>query len=105
MNFSDHKTSIQQFIRQAFNEDVGDGDHTSNACVPNSEIKRAKLLVKQDGILAGVELAKWLLEELAPEIKYEGILTDGDQIKYGDIAFYLEGNARKILNFNAKTLI
>jgi len=97
MNIQDYKKDIQSFIVAAFKEDVGDGDHTSNACVPENEEKKAKLLVKQEGILAGVELTQWLLEILAPKITFEGIYKDGDKVKYGDIAFYLQGNARKIL--------
>jgi nicotinate-nucleotide pyrophosphorylase (carboxylating) len=88
---------LLEFIRASFLEDVGDGDHTSLATVPNGTRSKAKLLVKESGILAGVEVAQKIIR--LPEIKLQGefLLKDGDEVKYGDIAFYLEGSAHSIL--------
>ncbi len=97
MDFSVYKKEIQSLIRLAFDEDVKDGDHTSLATVDAKATKKARLLVKQEGVLAGVELTKWLLEALAEKIEFEQLLSDGDHIKHGDVAFYLSGNAQRIL--------
>lgn len=86
-----------ELIRQALKEDIQDGDHTSLACIPENAIQSAKLLVKQDGILAGVEVAKAVFNEVDPSLHFEQILQDGDQIKVGDIAFKIHGSARSIL--------
>ncbi len=97
MDISKYRSQIEDNIKRAFKEDVGDGDHTSNACVPNTQTKKARLLVKDNGVLAGVELTKILLDLLAPEISIDVKIKDGTQVTHGDVAFYLEGNARKIL--------
>lgn len=86
-----------ELIRQALKEDIQDGDHTSLACIPENAIQSAKLLVKQDGILAGVEVAKAVFNEVDPSLHFEQILQDGDPIKVGDIAFKIHGSARSIL--------
>lgn len=97
MNPLDYKQQAITFIQVCYTEDIGDGDHTTLACVSNNEIRKAKLLVKQRGILAGVELTKWLIETLAPQLTLDMRIKDGDQIQPGDIAFYLEGSAQHIL--------
>lgn len=91
------REDLISFIKSALNEDVGSGDHTANSTVPAHAQGKAKLLVKDHGILAGVELAKLIFEVVDPELKLEIILNDGDAIKYGDIVLYVTGNDRSIL--------
>ena len=91
------KQLIDQFIINSLNEDVGDGDHTSLATIPAGTTGKAKLLVKDDGILAGVELAAEIFHIVDSELKLNVFLNDGAKIKYGDIAFEVEGSAQSIL--------
>lgn len=88
---------LHDFVRRAFEEDVRDGDHTSLACVPANAIGRAKLLVKDDGILAGVDFAKYVFNYLDPNFKLNIFIEDGAAIKKGDIAFEVEGRSQLIL--------
>lgn len=91
------KQLIHQFIVNALSEDVGDGDHTSLATIEAGTQGKAKLLVKDTGILAGVELAKEIFEVVDPNLKMEVFLNDGAEVKPKDIAFTVEGDARSIL--------
>ena len=88
---------IKEFIKLAIEEDIKDGDHSSLACIPDSANGKAKLLVKQDGILAGVELAKKIFNFFDKDSSLEVLMNDGDKMKYGDIAFYVSGNVHAIL--------
>lgn len=88
---------INNFIDLALAEDVGDGDHTSLATIPAEAKGKAKLLVKEAGILAGVELALQIFAKVDPELKTEVLLQDGAVIQPGDIVFYVEGSAQSIL--------
>ena len=88
---------INQFIDLALAEDVGDGDHTSLATIPATAKGKAKLLVKEAGILAGVELALQIFAKVDAGLKTEVLLHDGASIQAGDIAFYVEGSAQSIL--------
>lgn len=92
-----NRENLLQFIVAALNEDVGDGDHTSLATVPANAYGKARLIVKDDGILAGVELAKLIFEVVDPTLKMETFLNDGTAVKFGDIAFIVEGPDRSIL--------
>ena len=91
------KQYIDQFIISSLNEDVGDGDHTSLATIPAETTGKAKLLVKDSGILAGVELAAEIFKIVDDRLKVSVYLQDGAKIKYGDIAFEVEGSAQSIL--------
>lgn len=91
------KESVLKLIQLALTEDVGDGDHTSLASIPSGRKNTAKLLVKDSGILAGVEAARWVCEQVDAELEFQELLSDGSDIKNGDIAFYLNGNSRSIL--------
>jgi nicotinate-nucleotide pyrophosphorylase (carboxylating) len=91
------KQVIHQFIKGALAEDVGDGDHTSLATIPGNTTGKAKLLVKDHGILAGVELAVEIFNQVDPSLKVSLFMHDGDKIKPGDIAFEVEGDAKNIL--------
>ncbi|HEY9195270.1 MAG TPA: carboxylating nicotinate-nucleotide diphosphorylase [Mucilaginibacter sp.] len=91
------KELIHQFINNALSEDVGDGDHTSLSTIPADATGKAKLLVKDDGILAGVELAAEIFHVVDPNLKMTVFLQDGAPVKYGDVAFEVEGSSRSIL--------
>lgn len=88
---------IQNFINLSLAEDVGDGDHTSLATIPADAKGKAKLLVKEAGVLAGVELALQIFKTVDPELKVDVLLQDGAHIKPGDIVLYVEGSAQSIL--------
>jgi nicotinate-nucleotide pyrophosphorylase (carboxylating) len=89
--------SISQFISRALAEDIGDGDHTSLACIPADATGKAKLLVKENGILAGVELALQIFKAVDPSLKIKVFLKDGSRIKTGDIVLTAEGRSQSIL--------
>ncbi len=91
------KEIIHQFIANALAEDVGDGDHTSLATIPDGTNGKAKLLVKDYGILAGVELAIDIFSQVDKGLKVTVFLNDGAEVKPLDIAFEVEGNAQNIL--------
>ncbi len=88
---------VDELIDLAIREDVGDGDHTSLACIPNSSVGKAKLLVKENGIIAGIELASKIFNKIDSQLIFTPILKDGTQINAGDIAFYIEGRSQSIL--------
>jgi len=89
---------IDQIIEQALKEDIGDGDHTSLSCIPASAKGKAKLLVKDKGILAGVDIALKVFHQVDPQLKTEVLIRDGDAILPGDIVFYVEGSSVSILS-------
>ncbi len=88
---------IELFIQGALAEDIGDGDHSSLACIPESSMGTAKLLVKESGILAGVEVAKSIAFCFDKSLVIDVFKKDGDSIKPGDIVFEISGSARSIL--------
>jgi len=88
---------IGLIITNAIREDVGDGDHSSLACIPGDAVGKAKLLVKDDGIIAGVEFAKEVFSYVDKDITVETLIEDGSSVKYGDIVFYVEGSSQSIL--------
>ena len=88
---------IELIIANAIREDVGDGDHSSLACIPASAQGKAKLLVKDEGIIAGVQFAKQVFDYVDSEMKVETFIDDGNKVKYGDIVFYVEGASQSIL--------
>lgn len=88
---------IKDFITRGLEEDVRDGDHTSLACIPSSAQDKAKLLVKEDCVIAGIELAKHIFKHCDPDSKIEVLLEDGTEVKYGDIAFYVTCNSQALL--------
>ena len=93
----DNQEYIKDFIVRAIREDVGDGDHTSLSCIPPEQIGKAQLLVKQDGILAGVEVARMVFEIFDKDLKMTTFITDGTPVKKGDVAFVVEGRELSIL--------
>ena len=84
-------------ISNAIREDVGDGDHSSLACIPIEAQGKAKLLVKDEGIIAGVEFAKQVFNYVDANLKVETLKEDGSKVKYGDIVFYVTGSSQSIL--------
>ena len=88
---------LRDLIRLALREDVGDGDHSALSCVPENATKRARLLVKQAGILAGVEVALVVFDEVDPALQVQVLMQDGSRIEVGDIVLTVEGSARSIL--------
>lgn len=98
MNIIPDESQILEIVEIALKEDIGDGDHTSLSTVPANAIGKAKLLVKDSGVLAGVELAKMIFKRVDPNLKVEQLLNDGDHIKPGDIAFHVSGSSRSILS-------
>lgn len=89
---------IDEIIDNALREDIGDGDHSTLACVREDAIGEAKLLIKEDGILAGVELAERIFNRFDSELEFTAFLKDGDKVKVGDIAFTVKGSSRSILS-------
>jgi nicotinate-nucleotide pyrophosphorylase (carboxylating) len=89
---------LSQFVTAAFAEDVGDGDHSTLASIPAAAKSKARLLVKQDGMLAGVELALLIFKHFDPELLVTVNLNDGSLVKKGDVAFIVEGSSRSILS-------
>jgi nicotinate-nucleotide pyrophosphorylase (carboxylating) len=92
-----NEKDLLEIIDFALTEDVGDGDHTSLACVPKSGKGKARLLVKDNGILAGVELAKLIFHRVDPELEIEVLIEDGTYVEFGQIAFYVTGSSLSIL--------
>lgn len=88
---------LDLIITNAIREDVGDGDHSSLACIPASAQGKAKLLVKDEGIIAGVEFAKMIFNYVDKEMKVETFINDGERVKYGDIVFHVSGSSQSIL--------
>ncbi|MEI7595173.1 MAG: carboxylating nicotinate-nucleotide diphosphorylase [Bacteroidota bacterium] len=88
---------INLFIKQAFAEDFGDGDHTSQSTIPANAQGKAKLLVKQNGIIAGVDLAKQIFSQLDPNLKVTITINDGEKIAIEDVVFTVEGSSRSIV--------
>ena len=88
---------VDLIIVNAIREDIGDGDHSSLASIPYDAIGKAKLLVKENGIIAGIEFAKRVFDYVDPGLKLEQLMEDGTEVKYGDICFYVSGNSQSIL--------
>ena len=91
------KQNIHLFIKNAIAEDLGDGDHTSLSTIPEGAQGKARLIIKEDGILAGIALALAIFKQIDPQLKTEVFLEDGAPVKYGDIAFTVAGSTHSIL--------
>lgn len=90
--------SFTDIIRNALAEDLGDGDHSALACIPEKARSKAKLLVKESGIIAGLDVAKMVAHEVDPELSIDFLKNDGEWVEAGDIAFYIEGKSRSLLS-------
>ncbi|TDD98018.1 carboxylating nicotinate-nucleotide diphosphorylase [Flavobacterium cellulosilyticum] len=91
------ENELELIIKNAIREDVGDGDHSSLACIPISATGKAKLLVKENGIIAGVSFAKMIFEYVDKDLIVETLLEDGNPVKQGDIVFQVSGSSQSIL--------
>lgn len=98
MNFTPEQTeTLDLIIHNAFKEDIGEGDHSSMACVPETGTGKARLIIKDTGILAGVELAQRIFHSYDPQLQIQVFITDGTPVQPGQIAFEVTGNSRSIL--------
>ncbi|MEC8610613.1 MAG: carboxylating nicotinate-nucleotide diphosphorylase [Bacteroidota bacterium] len=88
---------LHTFIEFALQEDIKDGDHTSLACIPPNAIGKAQLLVKEEGILAGMEVAEAIFNKVNSNIQFFPLMNDGEQMTVGDIAFVVEGPSSSLL--------
>ena len=88
---------IDLIIVNAIREDVGEGDHSSLACIPEDAMGKAKLLVKDTGVIAGIDFAKQVFNFVDPGLKLEIKFKDGDPVKYGDVCFFVSGLSQSIL--------
>jgi nicotinate-nucleotide pyrophosphorylase (carboxylating) len=91
------QNELQLIIQNAIREDVGDGDHSSLACIPAEAQGKAKLLVKDNGIIAGVEFAKMVFNYVDANMKIETFIEDGSEVNYGDVVFHVSGSSQSIL--------
>ena len=89
---------FKKFIIEALLEDVGEGDHSSIGSIPQSTTNKAQLLIKEKGIIAGVELATMIFKQVDPNLKIDVLIKDGTEVDRGDIAFIIEGNSISILS-------
>lgn len=89
--------NFKTFVQNALQEDVGDGDHSALATIPASKKGKCHLLVKENGIIAGIEAAKEIFKIVDPKFKFTQFIKDGEQVKVGDIAFIVEGSSQKLL--------
>ena len=93
----EYKPFVDELIELAIKEDIGDGDHTSLCCIPAEKKGRMRLLCKEEGIIAGIEIARLVFERLDPTMRFEQVLEDGTHVKVGDVAFYVSGSERSLL--------
>ena len=94
---TEYKPYVDALIELAIREDIGDGDHTSLCCIPADERGRMRLLCKQEGIIAGIEIARLVLERLDPTVEFDQRIADGTRVRPGDVAFYVSGALRSLL--------
>lgn len=91
------QAELLAIIKNGIREDIGPGDYSSLACIPQSEQGKAKLLVKDEGVIAGVEFAKMIFNEVDQNLKVETFIQDGSHVKYGDVVFHVSGSSQSIL--------
>lgn len=89
--------NLESLIKQWFAEDIGDGDHSSLSSIPADAIGKQQLIVKENGVIAGIEIAKTIFSTFDPSLKMQQLLNDGDRVKVGDIAFIVEGKVQSLL--------
>ena len=91
------QNELQLIIQNAIYEDIGPGDYSSLACIPKNATGKAKLLVKDEGIIAGVSFAKMIFHYVDVDLKVETFINDGENVKYGDVVFHVSGSSQSIL--------
>ncbi|MCF0193061.1 MAG: nicotinate-nucleotide diphosphorylase (carboxylating), partial [Prevotella sp.] len=87
----------EELIKLSFAEDIGDGDHTTLCCIPEDAMGKSKLLIKEDGVLAGIEIAKKVFAAFDKEMQVEVLINDGAEVKKGDVAMIVTGKVRSLL--------
>lgn len=95
---SRQEKEINALIQRAFEEDLGNGDHSSRSCIPASSMGKAQLLIKEDGVLAGIDVAVMVAKQYSDRLNIEVKIPDGTKVKVGDIAFIIEGPSIEILS-------
>ena len=90
--------NYQELIAQAIEEDIAEGDHTTLACIPTNAEGKANLIVKEEGVLAGMKIAKEVFHQINPELKITEFIEDGEEVKVGEIAFEISGSSASILS-------
>ncbi len=93
----EYKPFVDELVELCIKEDIGDGNHTTLCCIPADEQGRMRLLCKEEGTIAGIEIAELVLRRLDPAVKFEQLLRDGDRVRPGDVAFYVSGRLRSLL--------
>jgi len=93
----EYEPFVEKLIELCIQEDLGDGDHTSLCCIPADQQGRMRLLCKQEGVIAGIEIAERVLRRLDPQVRFEQVLRDGDRVTPGQVAFYVEGRLLSLL--------
>ena len=88
---------LDELIPVWFAEDIGDGDHTTLSCIPETAYGKSRLIIKEKGILAGVEIARRIFNAFDPELKMTVFIADGSEVKPGDVAFETEGKIQSLL--------
>lgn len=88
---------IDELITLAFAEDIGDGDHTTLCCIPSTEMGKSRLIIKESGVLAGVDTAQRIFKHFDPDMRMEVFIRDGAEVNKGDIAFTVEGKVQSLL--------
>jgi len=88
---------LNELITQAFREDIGDGDHSTLACIPADAQGKSQLIIKEKGVLAGVEVAQYIFQKFDPELKTTVFIQDGAEVNVGDVAFVTEGKIQSLL--------
>lgn len=88
---------FDQLIALWFAEDIGDGDHTTLSCIPDTALGKSRLIIKENGIIAGVEVARKIFKAFDPTLEMTVFIEDGAEVKYGDIAFVVEGKIQSLL--------
>lgn len=89
--------NLDELIKLWFAEDIGDGDHTTLSCIPADAIGKSQLIIKENGVLAGVEVAKRVFQAFDPTLEMTQFLHDGDSVRVGDIVFVVEGRIQSLL--------
>ncbi len=88
---------FEQLISLWFAEDIGDGDHTTLSCIPSTAVGKSQLIIKENGVLAGVEVSRKVFQAFDPELKMTVFIKDGAEVKVGDVAFVVEGKTQSLL--------
>ena len=89
--------NLEQLIPLWFAEDIGDGDHTTLSCIPADAMGKSQLIIKENGVLAGITIAREIFKAFDPELKMTVFIQDGTEVKVGDVAFVVEGKIQSLL--------